>query len=72
MEYLSVYSPNAGKCGPEKLRIRTIFTQWVFPLLTLKKEMPTRLFLQNELPLTLSISITVPGAEVDLGLPRRL
>ena len=26
-EYLSVFSPNAGKYGPEKLRIRTLFTQ---------------------------------------------
>ena len=26
-KYLSVFSPNAGKHGPEKLRIRTIFTQ---------------------------------------------
>ena len=26
--YLSVFSPNAGKYGPEKLRIRTLFTQW--------------------------------------------
>ena len=25
---LSVFSPNAGKYGPEKLRIRTLFTQW--------------------------------------------
>ena len=25
--YLSVFSPNAGKFGPEKLRIRTPFTQ---------------------------------------------
>ena len=25
--YLSVFSPNAGKYGPEKLRIRTLFTQ---------------------------------------------
>ena len=23
----SLFSPNAGKCGPEKLRIRTLFTQ---------------------------------------------
>ena len=28
-EYLSGFSPNAGKYGPEKLRIRTLFTQWV-------------------------------------------
>ena len=27
-KYLSVLSPNAGKYGPEKLRIRTLFTQW--------------------------------------------
>ena len=26
--YLSVFSPNAGKYGPEKLRIRTLFSQW--------------------------------------------
>ena len=26
--YLSVFSPNAGKYGPEKLRIWTFFTQW--------------------------------------------
>ena len=27
--YLSVFSPNAGKSGPEKLRIWTRFTQWI-------------------------------------------
>ena len=27
--YLSVFSPYTGKLGPEKLRIRTLFTQWV-------------------------------------------
>ena len=27
-EYLSVFSPDAEKCGPEKLRIWTPFTQW--------------------------------------------
>ena len=32
-EYLSVFSPNSGKCGPEKLRIRTFFTQW-WPFVT--------------------------------------
>ena len=26
--YLSVFNRNAGKYGPEKLRIRTLFTQW--------------------------------------------
>ena len=26
--YLSLYSPNAGKYGAEKLRILTLFTQW--------------------------------------------
>ena len=25
--YLSVFSPNAGKYGPEKFQIRTLFTQ---------------------------------------------
>ena len=28
-EYLSAFSPNEGKCGPEQLRIRTFFTQWL-------------------------------------------
>ena len=28
-EYLSVFSPNAGKYGPEKLRILTRFTYWM-------------------------------------------
>ena len=28
--YLSLFSPNAGKYGPEKLWIRTLFTQCVF------------------------------------------
>ena len=27
MEYLSIFSLNAGKCEPEKLRIQTLFTQ---------------------------------------------
>ena len=27
-KYVSPISPNAGKCGPEKLRIRKLFTQW--------------------------------------------
>ena len=27
--YLSVFSPNAGKYGQEKLRIRILFTQWL-------------------------------------------
>ena len=25
---ISVFSANAGKCGPEKLKIRRLFTQW--------------------------------------------
>ena len=28
--YLTVCSPNAGKCKPEILRIRTLFTQWKY------------------------------------------
>ena len=27
--YLSVFSPNAGKCRPEKLRIRILYSQWI-------------------------------------------
>ena len=27
-EYLSMFSPNAGKYGSDNLRIRTLFTQW--------------------------------------------
>ena len=27
-QYLSVFSPNAGKYGPENLQIRTLFAQW--------------------------------------------
>ena len=27
-DYLSVFNSNAVKCGPEQLRIRTLFTQW--------------------------------------------
>ena len=29
--YLSTFSPNAGKYGPEKLQIRTLSTQWFLP-----------------------------------------
>ena len=28
--YFPVFSPNAGKYGPEKIRIWTLFTQWMF------------------------------------------
>ena len=28
--YLSVFSPSAGKYGTEKLQIRALFTQWLF------------------------------------------
>ena len=27
--YLSIFSPNAGKYGPESLRLGTLFTQWL-------------------------------------------
>ena len=30
--YLSVFSPNAGKYGPEKLRMRTLFMQYKLTL----------------------------------------
>ena len=29
--YLSIFSPNVGKCGPEKLRIRTLLMQCLLP-----------------------------------------
>ena len=32
--YLSVFSPNVGKCRPEKLRIRTLFAQCTSKLLS--------------------------------------
>ena len=35
-EYLSVFSPNAGKYGPEILRIRTLFRQWKLRIKRLK------------------------------------
>ena len=34
--YLSVFSPNTGKYGPEKLWIRALFTQWNMPMNTVK------------------------------------
>ena len=36
MEYFSVFTPNAQKYRSEKLRIRTLFTQWCL----LKKQIP--------------------------------
>ena len=30
--YLSVFSPNAGKCGPEELQTRTLFMQCIVEL----------------------------------------
>ena len=32
-----VFIPNTGKCGPEKLQIRTLFTQWPFFRLVFEK-----------------------------------
>ena len=34
IEYLSIFSPNERKCGPEWLPIWTFFTQWVTGLVT--------------------------------------
>ena len=34
-EYLLVFRPNAGKYGPENLRIRTLFTQWICSVIIL-------------------------------------
>ena len=39
-KYLSVFSQKAGKCGQEKFRIRTIFTQW--------KRSPTLIFWSHQ------------------------
>ena len=36
--YFPVFSPNARKCGPEKHRIRTLFTQCTSPLKALEME----------------------------------
>ena len=41
--YLSVFSPNAGKYGPEKIRIRVLFTQCV----SLKNTWSLKLLFQN-------------------------
>ena len=35
-EYFSVFSPTVGEYGPEKLRIRTLFTKWIM-LFSFKK-----------------------------------
>ena len=42
MEYLSVFSSNAGKYGPEKLRIRTLLTQYLFLSERLKEHVNNR------------------------------
>ena len=42
-DYRDVFSPNAGKYGPEKLRIRTLFTQWYFSIK--KKSLSTHFML---------------------------
>ena len=43
--HFPVFSPNAGKYGPEKLRIRTLFTQWV--LSWISKILPQTNFSQS-------------------------
>ena len=42
---LSISTPNAGKCGPEQLRIQPLFTQW--RLQVFQKSSPPKLFSKN-------------------------
>ena len=55
-KYLSVFTPNAGKCAPEKLRIRALFTQWsmfrLIPILSNVLLKSKKVFLQNWLTKT--------------------
>ena len=37
-DYFSVFSQNVGECGPEKLRIRTLFTRWTTRTLSMQKK----------------------------------
>ena len=45
-EYLYLFSPNAGKCGPEHLQIQTLFTQYL----------PNQKFRSNSEPLNISLA----------------
>ena len=47
-KYLSIFSPNAGKCGPEKLRIWTIFTQWHSQKLSIFSGQPLLILLHQK------------------------
>ena len=48
-KYLSVFSSNAGKDGPEKLRICTLFTQWFFlPDVYALKYYPLRVYMYRQ------------------------
>ena len=49
IQYLSGFCPNAGKCGPEKLRIHKLFTQCLYCItkqMTGKLLMPANSFQQ--------------------------
>ena len=45
--YLYVFSPNARKYGPEKLRVRTLFMQLHFAQKLKKEELQLRSFQEN-------------------------
>ena len=48
-KYLSVFSSNAGKYGPEKLRICTLFKQWFFlPDVYALKYYPLRVYMYRQ------------------------
>ena len=55
--YLSVFSPNAGKYGPEKLRTWTLFTQCLLPIWWVKvfSELPIQTELRDIFRSRLSI-----------------
>ena len=51
--YLSVFSPNVVKYGPEKLQIRTLFTQRISLLWTPFRSSPLEVLLYNFTEITL-------------------
>ena len=61
-KYLSVFSPNAGKYGPESLRIRTLFLQWyLWPYETSMNGDFLRKNVKRFQPVTLFAKISIKG-----------
>ena len=54
LAYLSVFSPNAEKYGPEQLRIRKLFTNWL--------SLENRRILANHLVVTASTKLLIFGS----------